>query len=87
MMKLKNKLNIKRITAKNLLLLVLLAAVLAVVGVISKLSGAKVVNVVEAQCWTSSLSPSGEGCTATDGDGGGCGDGGCGGGGCGDGGW
>ena len=62
----KKKLNIKKITSKNLFLLVLLMAVMAVIGVIAKLIGSHNAgsNVAQAQtCWTP---PGGTACTGCD---------------------
>jgi len=53
----KNRLNIKKITVKNLFLLILMMAAMAVIGVITKSigSGRNIVNINTAQaqsCWT-----------------------------------
>ncbi len=55
MEEIKNKLNISKITVKNLFLIILLMAVMAIVGIIAKSIGGKVANIntVQAQsCWT-----------------------------------
>lgn len=60
----KKKLNIKKITAKNLFLLVLLMVVMAVIGIIAKLIGSHTSgsNIAQAQsCWTPP--PGGGACT------------------------
>ncbi len=51
----KNKLNISKITIKNLFLVILLMAVMAIVGIIAKSIGSGVANISTAQaqsCWT-----------------------------------
>ena len=53
----KNKLNISKITIKNLFLVILLMVVMAIVGIVAKSIGSKVVNINTAQaqsCWTPS---------------------------------
>jgi hypothetical protein len=65
----KKKLNIKKITPKNLFLLVLLMAVMAVIGVIAKLIGSHNAgsNVAQAQsCWTPSGGTACTGCDCSD---------------------
>ncbi|MBU3901645.1 hypothetical protein KKF25_03300 [Patescibacteria group bacterium] len=51
----KNKLNISKITIKNLFLVVLLMAVMAIIGAAAKLIGSRAANINTAQaqsCWT-----------------------------------
>lgn len=51
----KSKLNISKITVKNIFLVILLMIVMAVIGVIAKSIGSKVasINTAQAQsCWT-----------------------------------
>ncbi len=60
----KTKLNISKITIKNLFLIILLMAVMAIVGIIAKSIGSKVANINTAQaqsCWTHP--PPSEGCS------------------------
>ncbi len=56
----KNKLNISKITVKNLFLIILLTVVMAGIGIIAKSIGSKVANINTAQaqsCWTPSETP------------------------------
>lgn len=60
----KKKLNISKITIKNLFLVILLMAVMAVIGAIAKLIGSGVTNINTAQaqsCWTPPPGGGGEG--------------------------
>jgi len=68
----KKKLNISKITVKNLFLIILLMVVMAVIGIIAKSIGSKVVSINTAQaqsCWTP---PVGGGCIGGEGGGGAC---------------
>lgn len=66
----KKKLNISKITVKNLFLIILLMVAMAVIGIIAKSIGNKVANISTAQaqgCWTTPggvVPPSGEGGSA-----------------------
>lgn len=70
----KKKLNINRITVKNLFLVILLMAIMAVIGAAARLIGGRAadINITQAQsCW---VPPSGVGCSGVpDGSGEGCG--------------
>jgi len=70
----KKKLNINRITVKNLFLVILLMAIMAVIGAAARLIGGRAadINIAQAQsCW---VPPSGVGCSGVpDGSGEGCG--------------
>jgi len=73
----KKKLNISRITIKNLFLVILLMAVMAVISIAAKLIGNKVANTAQAQsCWTPPPPPP-VGCIGSGGEGGDVGDGSC----------
>ncbi len=78
MNEIKNKLNISKITIKNLFLVILLMAVMVIVGIIAKSIGSGVANINTA--WIQSCSadvPSSEGCAEGCGcaEGGDCGEG------------